>query len=281
MKQFSVIFSFLVLIMIPFSPGQASEPPLPAPLQTLVDEGSQIRYLGRHGGLAGWMTIRGGQEQYFYVTPDRQAMVMGILFDKDGRMITVRQVREIQKQGGDIIKMLQNPDFDEIQPTMPASQTSQFKTPAEQLYDDVNHSNWIALGNPEAPAIYTFMDPACPHCHAFTDDLMERYIETGRLQVRIIPVGLRRETRAQAAFLLAAPNPAERWIRHVSGDERALPVTQGLNEQGVERNLAIMQSWRLDVTPLSIYKSAGGDVRILQGRPRSPEDIINDLTRAR
>ena len=44
---------------------------------------------------------------------------------------------------------------------------TKFKTPSEQLYDNVTYGNWIALGNPSAPFIYTFIDPQCPpwpHC---------------------------------------------------------------------------------------------------------------------
>ena len=58
------------------------------------------------------------------------------------------------------------------------------------------------------------------------------------------------ESIAQAAFLLATPNPQERWFRHMDGDATALPAKSEINQQGVQRNLAIMHSWKFDVTPL-------------------------------
>jgi len=73
--------------------AQEALPELPAPIQTLVDEGAQIRFLGRDKGFDGWLTIKNGQEQYFYVRPDRSAFLMGVLFDDKGEMITVDQVQ--------------------------------------------------------------------------------------------------------------------------------------------------------------------------------------------
>lgn len=270
---------FIVLLaIVPALPAlaQTDEPAKPPPLQALVDEGAQVRYLGRHNGLDGWITIRGGQEQYFYATEDGQSILMGLLFDREGQLITVRQVKELQEKSGDVLELFASETLDQEQVVNNKAST-EFKTPAQQLYDNIGQSNWIALGNPDAPFIYTFMDPQCPHCHAFTKDLKEKYLDSGLLQVRVIPIGMREDTRAQAAFLLAAPNPGERWYRHLSGDEKALPISAGINQQGVERNLAIMQSWKLDVTPLTIYKAKNGSVKIVQGRPKNPNDILRDL----
>ena len=62
--------------------AQDGVPELPAPVQTLVDEGAQVRFLGKDKGFNGWLTIKNGQEQYFYAKPDNSAFVMGLLFDE-------------------------------------------------------------------------------------------------------------------------------------------------------------------------------------------------------
>ncbi len=260
-------------------------PPLPEPLQNMVAEGAQMRYLGRMAGLDGWIAIKGGQEQYFYVTPDRRAFVMGLLFDGEGRVATLRQVRALQEEAGaETLDLFTGSEFMREGASAPndafAVQDNtqrEFKTPAEQLLNDVQDSNWVALGDESAPAIYTFIDPQCPHCHAFIDDLRANYIENGIVQVRMIPVGFRNDTRAQAAFLLAVPNPETRWYQHLSGDENALPVVADINEQGVQRNLAIMQSWQVNVTPFTVYRAKTGDVKIVQGRVQNIEQMLSDL----
>lgn len=272
------LLSALAVLFLNTPAFAQGDPPMPPPLQALVEEGAQARYLGREYGLDGWITIRNGEEQYFYVTTDGRALLMGLLFDRDGKAVTVRQVKELQDKAGGVLDSfaVKEPATDpsKISPTSTA-----FKTPAEQLYDNAESSNWIALGKDGAPVIYSFMDPQCPHCHDFMEDLRKDYIDTGLLQLRVIPVGLREDTRAQAAYLLAAPDPAERWYRHLAGDKTALPVEKGINEQGVERNLAIMQSWKLDATPTTVYRDAKGQVKIVRGRARNVGDILHDLGR--
>lgn len=273
---------FLTVMLMVFSVSgvlaQEKEPTLPAPIQALVEEGAQIRYLGKEHGLDGWITIKNGQEQYFYVTEDGKAVLMGLLFDKDGKLLTVRQVRNLQEQNGDVLQSLIVPLPEDKGSLAAASeQTTQFKTPAEQLLKNIEESNWIALGDNTAPVIYSFIDPQCPHCHAFIGDLRRNYIDNGLIQVRIVPVGFRAESKAQAAFLLAAPDPQLRWFRHLDGDDSALPITPNINEQGVERNMAIMQSWKLDVTPLTVYRAANGRVKLVQGRAKDVPALVADL----
>lgn len=262
--------------------AQDKTPPLPAPVEELVNSGAQIRYLGRELGLDGWIAILGGREQIFYVTQEGDALLSGHLFDKNGKSVTLRQIRALQeKNGADTLDLFASETSEDgagnVMENQARETNKEFKTPSEQLFADVSASNWVALGDQDAPAIYTFIDPQCPYCHDFMKDLKSDYIDSGRVQVRMIPVGFRAETLAQAAFLLAVPNPQKRWYRHLDGDEDALPVTQDINKQGVQRNLAIMQSWKLNVTPLTVYRNAQGDVKIIQGRAKDIPGMIQDI----
>lgn len=277
---------FLLFAAVPATSAQTTPPPLPDTLQTLATQGAQMRYLGREKGLDGWLVIQGGQEQFFYVTPDREAILMGVLFDKAGKMITVRQVQNLQ-QGNDptLESLMSTPEAElntdhlaELQKELQAKMAEKQQTsPAQQLYAAVEKANTVAIGNPEAPVVYAFLDPQCPHCHEFIKDIRKDYIEGGQIQLKIIPVGFRDDTKAQAALLLAAPDPQAVWFHHLDGDETALPVSTEVNLQAVEQNLAIMQQWKLDATPIIIYKTASGEIRIIRGRPRNPVDLLNDL----
>ena len=275
------ILAVFTLMIVSVSAAKAQkEPPLPAPIQNMVNEGAQVRYLGQRHGLDGWIAIKGGQEQYFYVTPDGGAFVLGLLFDKDGKLETVRQVQALQDSSeGEALDLYasggagQEPAINEFG----SPSNRDFKTPAEQLYSDIENSNWVSLGNDSAPVIYTFIDPQCGHCHAFMRDLKSNFIENGMLQVRMIPVGFNDSTRAQAALLLAVPNPTRRWYSHLDGDETALPVSADINQQGVERNLAIMQSWKVNVTPFTVYRNKGGEVKIVQGRVQDVRQLLAEL----
>lgn len=264
--------------------ARTSTPDLPEPLKNMAAEGAQMRYLGREGGLDGWIAIQGGQEQYFYVTPDRESFVMGLQFDKTGRIITLGQVQSLQAQGDPVLDRLTGTLDRAVETTAEAPRAGiaaepGLRTPAEQLYEDVKNTNWVPVGQEGAPVLYAFIDPQCPHCKSFLNDVRPDYIPNGKVQLRVIPVGFRDETMAQSAFLLAAPDPATALFAFMDGDQAALPGDMSLNQQGVQRNLAVMQSWKLNATPMMIYRARDGQVKIVQGRANDVRALIADLER--
>ncbi len=286
-----LLLTVLIAVCCGFAPvsaarAQTTPPPLPDTLQNMAAQGAQMRYLGREKGLDGWLVIQGGQEQFFYVTPDHEAILLGLLFDKSGKMVTVRQVQSLQ-QGNDptLESLMAMPQADmntdqlavlqkELQAKIAEKQQA---SPAQQLYAAIEKANTITLGSADAPVVYAFLDPQCPHCHQFINEIRKDYLDGGQIQMKVIPVGFHAETKAQAALLLAAPDPQAVWFRHLDGDETALPISAAVNLQAVEQNLAIMQEWKLDATPIVIYKATSGDIKIIRGRPRNPVDLLNDL----
>lgn len=276
------LFVFILALSMPAMAHAQSEklPAVPEAIQDLVDRGAQIRYLGKKHGMDGWITIYQGQEQYYYVTPDKEGFVMGVLFDKTGTMATVEQVRKLQEQDGDILDFLtMDKPADAAAGTSSTSvaDTKTFSSPAEKMFADVENSNWIALGNKNAPVIYSFVDPQCPHCHDFMTDLRKDYIEKGLIQIRIIPVGFTEQSLAQASMLLASPNPEGVWYKHLDGDATALPADSKASTQGIQKNLALMQAWKFSVTPLSVYKGRGGEIKIIRGRAKDLPALLADM----
>ncbi|MEM6810930.1 MAG: thioredoxin domain-containing protein [Pseudomonadota bacterium] len=270
---------FLIFSFIPPAHSQEANPEVPEALQVLVDRGAQIRYLGSEHGMDGWITIFQGQEQYYYVTPDGKAFIMGLLFNKDGEMVTIEQVRSLQAKGGDVIDLLAIDNEQESLASVrsESNEAFEYKTPAERMFEEVENSNYLSFGSSNAPVVYSFMDPQCPHCHDFMKDLRNGYIENGLVQLRLIPVGFREETLAQSAFLLAAPDAEQRWYQHLDGDNSALPAKRDVNTRGVERNMMLMQNWNFDVTPMTIYRDREGKVKIIRGRASNMNEILADL----
>jgi thiol:disulfide interchange protein DsbG len=271
---------FIAALVLPLGAAHAQSKPLPSvppAIQDLVDRGAQLKYLGKRHGMDGWITIYQGQEQYYYVTPDKEGFVMGVLFDKGGEMATVDQVRKLQAEGGDVLDFLAVDKEPEAKSLESVKEATAFKSPAEKMLADVESSNWIALGNKNAPVIYSFVDPQCPHCHDFMADLRKNFIDKGLVQVRIIPVGFTDQTLAQAAFLLAAPDAEARWFKHLDGDKAALPIETDINTQGIQKNLALMQAWKFSVTPLSVYRGKDGEIKIVRGRSKDPAGLVADL----
>lgn len=269
------LIAFFALTCTQNAHAQNALPDMPEPIKNLVAEGAQVRYLGRDYGFDSWITIKNGQEQYFYVLPDQSAFVMGLLFGKDGKLVTVDQVQRLRAQGDDLLDDLAS---DPISANNAPDKDFDLQSPSERLFYDIENSNWIPVGAPGAPALYAFIDPQCGHCHAFINKLREaNYLQNGQVQLRVIPVGFREETIAQAAFLMATPDPQGRLFKHLDGDEAALPAKQNISDQGVQRNLAIMQSWKFDATPMMIYRGTDGTVKIVRGQPKNIPGLIADI----
>ncbi len=282
--RFFPIFCLLMVFCLPAlaqTKNKGAMPDVPEALQALVDRGAQIRYLGSEHGLDGWIAIYQGQEQYYYVTADKKAFVTGLMFGNDGRPITIEQVKELQAQGGDVLDLLAADQAEaEKTPEAPESivSTMKAKSPSERMFSEVENSNWIKLGNDKAPVVYIFVDPNCPHCHDFVNDIRKaKSLEKGVLQVRLVPVGFQEGSLAQASFLLASPDAVDRYMKYLDGDKEALPAKSDVSTQAVQKNMALMQAWKFNVTPLTIYRAGSGEVKILRGRAKDLAALIADL----
>lgn len=257
---------------------------LPEPLQPLAAKGAQLRYLGTENGMDGWIAVFQGQEQYYYITPDKKAFVTGLMYGNDGRSVTIDQVRQLQSKSGGVLDLLVEKAPGNAMPTS-ASVTSVaekmgVKTPSERMFADIERSNWLAMGVDGAPVIYSFVDPQCPHCHDFLKDLKTDYIDKGLVQVRLVPVGFQAGSLSQAAILLAAPNGAQLFQRYLDGDKDALPAKNDVSTQAIQQNMALMQAWKFNVTPLTVYRSRDGKVKILRGKAKDVRNLIGDLPTA-
>jgi len=279
-----------------------SAPEMPGPLSSLAEEGAQIRYLGNDLGLDGWLVVLKGTQQFFYATPDKKALLSGVLYKNSGELVTAAQLKRLESTEKEFISQfaggiatdapsddaatglaIGNASNNGAAPVTKASSKPSASdyaalSPSEQLFLTIENSNWVALGDKSAPVVYSFVDPRCQHCHEYVNDLRRGFLKRGMVQLRIIPVGLMNEqSLKQAAFLLSAPDAEERYYKHLDGDAEALPVNNTFNTDGVELNIEIMRGWGFDVTPFTVYRDASNKVKIVKGAPSRLESIINDL----
>lgn len=99
---FSALLITLMLAVPVVSHAQTNrEPNPPEVLNNFVRQGGQLFFLGEYEGMNGWVLIREGQPEYFYENPERTALVMGLLFDKDGQMVTMPQLSRLHDRVGD------------------------------------------------------------------------------------------------------------------------------------------------------------------------------------
>ena len=285
MRFLALLAALLISASPAFAQDKAAVPDVPEALAALSERGAQLRYLGKEHGMDGWIAMYQGQEQYYYITADGKAFVTGLMFGEDGRPITIDQVRALQQQGGEFLDLLAEDtakpeSLADVKKETSIVDAAKMKSPAERMFADVEGSNTVRLGSATAPVIYSFVDPQCPHCHEFIEKIRKDYIEKGVVQVRIIPVGFIQGSPEQAALLLASPDAEERFYKHLDGDKEALPTKENVSTQAVQKNMAVMQAWKFDVTPLTVYRARNGQVKILRGVPKDIPGLIADLPSA-
>lgn len=285
-KYFLIFIVALIGINTPVFADALKIPPLPEPIATLQKDGAQLKYLGRDLGFDGWIAIKNGQEQYFYVTPDGSAFFLGVLFNKNGRAVTFDQMKRLQGVKDPVFDNLENaPSQAATSPptTIPAvpatSVVSTVKTPispAEQLMQDVMAGYSFTLGkNPNAPTLYMFTDPLCPHCKDMIQ-MLNPALTRGDMTVKVLMVGaLTPDSALLAAGLLSQNNPEEAYNALIYKNKN--PPNGDASDPRMAKNLDIMVKWKFTGTPVTVYRAKNGTIKILQGPPKSLDILLKDL----
>lgn len=270
-------------------PQSQPEPPMPRVLKESIKRGAQSKYLGMYHGLHGWVIIKGGKPEFNYVTADGKAIIMGILFDENGNMITGEQLRMLRlSDGASTYKLSESyqKKADEAyakqnaanKKTEEKQQPKEPKTTAEKFYAAVENGNWLRMGSRKAPLVYAFIDPDCPHCRKFLKDI-KPFIDRSAVQLRILPAGYNEKSLKKAAYLLAAPDPEVQLFRYIEGDGEALYAPGEIQTEGAIKNVAIMRAFEIEGTPIITYKTSKDAIRFVRGAPDSVAVIVDEIER--
>lgn len=268
----------------------ASAPTPPAIIQAAARRGAQYQYIGTRNGFSGWIILEGGAPAFVYVSEDEQTIFRGLMFDAKGQPVTIAQTTEAQIRNPEFFG-LSEADIAAAQKADSATSSSTTssgsaaatvtdnRTPDQVLYDALGVSNYFVLGSdaPTAPMMYAFFDPDCPHCKQFLKSIDETFIKSGKVQLRMIPIGIiSPESKARAAYLLAQANPGDLLMKHVRG-EQELPVQKNITLDGQQLNLDLFRLWRMDGTPLFVFKDKNGTVMMVRGEPNNMDKLIEQV----
>jgi thiol:disulfide interchange protein DsbG len=131
--------------------------------------------------------------------------------------------------------------------------------PAMDLAAQAARARGFVLGH-AGPLILAFEDPNCSACHMFSSGTAKA-LSSGKLRVRVIPVGfLKPDSAARAATILAAHDPARAWLHNeaafdVAREEGGLPVGRfgESDARHVASNTALLNRSGAIVTPTIVY----------------------------
>jgi thiol:disulfide interchange protein DsbG len=229
-------------------------------------QGGLIDYLGKEGGVEGFVLVTKDQQiKTVYVTPEG-SMVMGILVDRDGSNLTGKQLQAYRARlAGD-------------QSATPGADKNSVSK-AERVYGEVEKADWVGVGREGAPYAYMFMNVGCDHCQAFFRD-MKPAIDAGRIQLRLLPFGNVPSNRDGGAALLSVDNPQAAWEAFMDGDTAALgadKIKEGALEM-VANNTKLVATHKMQGPPFTLYRRPqDAQITAVVGRPKNPMLFMADL----
>ncbi|UUQ65904.1 thiol:disulfide interchange protein DsbG [Pseudomonas fuscovaginae UPB0736] len=237
----SLITAFgALLIQAPAS--RAEE--LPAPIRSIEAKGAKIvGSFDAPDGLRGYAAQYQNRGMALYLTPDGKHVIAGNLYDAEGKDLSQAPLQKLV-----------------------------YAPMSKQVWGEMEKSNWIEDGKQDAPRIvYLFSDPNCPYCNMFWEQARP-WVESGKVQLRHIMVGIIREdSPAKAAALFAAKDPQQALHDHEKAGKasslKPLAKIPADLQAKLDANTKLMDELEVSATPAIFYLDANGELQQQQGAP--------------
>ncbi|WP_449466208.1 thiol:disulfide interchange protein DsbG [Stenotrophomonas humi] len=229
--------------------AKPADPNEPAVVKTLRSQG--VEFMGTFEtpiGLTGYAGVAGQRPLAVYVSKDGQYAVVGTLVNAKGEDASADKLKELVSGPMGV-----------------------------QAWAKVEASHWVADGKADAPRIiYAFSDPNCPYCNHFWE-AARPWVESGKVQIREILVGVIREdsaNKAAAIFSAASPEAAllENERNFAKGGIKPLATVPVDVQAKLRANEMLMLELGFQGTPGILFKGADGTVQMRSGMPQG-----NDL----
>ena len=239
-------------------------------LRRITAQGAEAFNIGTSHGLRGVFARRGDTFQVFYITPDNQAVVGGVMWDSTGHNVTRDQVAPI----------------DGTIPTVTIGDVPTAALQAPQANTGAQADVTTALGSivagkfgtGTAPLLTVFIDPLCSYSVRAMDQL-QSYVAAGRVQLAVVPISILdyedhgRSTIAAKAMLSLPPSEmVYAWTSNKLTD--AAGPTSAAN---LATNMRAAEAIGLRGTPTFLWKTASGKEGRADGLPDNLEAVIAAL----
>ena len=236
-------------------------------LRRIASAGAQLTDLGVEHGLRTVFARNGEKFQVFYLTPDGQGAIGGVMWDAAGRNITRQQVSSID---GAI------PTVTSGATPAPAPQTAP-KTVATSALQVTASTTHGTIGAATAPRLWVFIDPLCSFSVRAIEQLRP-YIAAGKVQVAAIPVSLLgpRSTAASRVMLSkGTEHMVDAWTSNALNGE-----ADAASAAILQANMAVSDALALRGTPTFYWRKADGSEGRQEGLPSDVEAMIASIAPA-
>ena len=231
----------------------------PASIEAMRRKGADVVELGAAEGLRGFLVRQPDGGTYAaYVTPSG-AVVVGLLYAASGEVVTERQLAEARAAGR--LARIAAPAPGTAGEGAGRAGDARGADPRARvagLFEATRAASGFWMGS-RGPVIHVFADPTCPFSERHVRAL-ERDADAGRLRAHVIPVGILGERAALRAVEVAGAGDARMaWEGGFAG-----PVDRGLGAARIETNNGLLERWRVNGVPFSVWTGPRG-VRVHYG----------------
>jgi thiol:disulfide interchange protein DsbG len=237
------------------------------PLQMQTIAAGNITDLGTQHGLDTLFVRSGGQFQVFYVSPDNERLIPGVMWDASGKDLTRDQVTKIPGAVPTVVIGSGNND----QPLAPTA-------PGGADLPLVEKASAGAEGPSTAPHLWMLVDPQCIYSIRAMQ-MLQPYVVSGRLQLSVVPLSvLDYEDKGQStrSALALLSKPADKIIAAwQSGDVGGAPGPEA--NQRLAANMAIAHSIGLRGTPTLVWRKPDGTEGRIDGVPTSIDALLASM----
>jgi thiol:disulfide interchange protein DsbG len=239
-------------------------------LLTIAGRGEpRVTDLGTNHGMRGLFVRNGRQFQVFYVTPDGERVIPGVMWDATGKNLTREQVAPLPGVtptvtigGGKATGGASIGSQEKVSSALEAARAASFGT----------------IGVEAAPKIYVFIDPLCGYSVRALQQL-QPFVTAGRVLVAIIPVSVldyEDEGRSTKGALAMLSKPADQMASAWSRGDLSGPVSPA-SEDRLRRNMAIVEAIGLRGTPTVIWRKHDGSEGRIDGLPEDWNSVITSI----
>lgn len=267
-------------------------------LRRLASQGAQLFDLGTDHGLQSVFARNGNTFQVYFLAPDGQAAVGGIMWDAAGKNLTRPKVELIDGVIPTVtIGTPATPTTPAPTQTTAAAKPSLPPAPSDAL-KLIEKTAFGTAGSSSAPRVYMLVDPLCSYSVRAMDQLAS-YVTAGKVELALVPISIldyedRGQSTPAARVLLtvSADTMVEAWRKQTikaplkpelasAGllDPKSAPLPPPSAESAglLGRNMAAVQALNLRGTPTFVWRKADGSTGIQEGMPANIDTFVASL----
>ncbi len=270
----SLLVLFTLYLPVALAQDAPPDPAVPPAVSALLKENSTAVYLGEQFGYESWILAGPAQKQVVYVQDGGQIALSGTMTDENGTNLSALQLIEAAKSG----KLENLTEMTEVSaPNQPANQGL-----GDRFLSEIAQLRGVSVGPKDGKTIYVFMDPNCPYCHEFDQNVRAQIAAGKSVQMQVMPAPiLGSDSRDKVLRIYSAGSPSQAWDQYMADGKLPEAVTDAAvkadAEQSIQANLNSMIRWNLNVVPFIAWRNADGRVMINYGTPKDMREFWHSV----